>query len=72
MQENPIDLKLVDPTYQIRAVPSGSQDRVLCKILGQTAVHAAFAGFTDITVGPINTHFAFLPIPTGARPRDSQ
>ena len=27
-------------------------------------MHAAFAGFTDVTVGLVNTHMALLPIPT--------
>ena len=26
-------------------------------------VHGAFAGYTGITVGLINTHYAYLPIP---------
>ena len=30
---------------------------------GQSAVHGAFAGFTGITVGLVNTHYVFLPIP---------
>ena len=38
--------------------------RIYCKALGQGAVHAAFAGFTDVTVGLVNTHMALLPIPT--------
>lgn len=28
----------------IRAIPTTSSDRIYCKVLGQTAVHAAFAG----------------------------
>lgn len=36
-----------------------------CKmqILGQGAVHGAFAGFTGFTVGLVNTHYVYLPIP---------
>jgi predicted small integral membrane protein len=45
-----------DPTYMIRAIPTTSGDRVYCTVLGQGAVHGAFAGFTDVTVGLINTH----------------
>jgi len=26
-------------------------------------VHGAFAGYTNITVGVVNTHYCFLPIP---------
>jgi 6-phosphofructokinase 1 len=42
----PIDLKYIDPTYMVRAIPTIPSDRVYCKVLGQNSVHAAFAGFT--------------------------
>ncbi|MEW5303819.1 MAG: hypothetical protein WDW36_006474 [Sanguina aurantia] len=58
------DIKYIDPTYMIRAIPTTSNDRIYCKVLGQGAVHGAFAGFTDITVGLISTHYVYLPIPT--------
>ena len=32
-------------------------------MLGQGAVHGAFAGFTGFTVGLVNTHYVYLPIP---------
>jgi len=57
------DIKYIDPTYMIRAIPTGAPDRVYCKALGQSAVHGAFAGFTDVSVGMVNTHMAILPIP---------
>jgi len=40
-----------------------SNDRIYCKILAHNAVHAAFAGFTGVTVGLVNTHYVILPIP---------
>jgi 6-phosphofructokinase 1 len=58
------DVKYIDPTYMIRAIPTTTGDRVYCTVLGQGAVHGAFAGFTDCTVGLLNTHFVYLPIPT--------
>ncbi len=58
------DIKYIDPSYMIRSVPTTSNDRVYCKVLGQGAVHGAFAGYTDITVGLVNTHYVYLPIPT--------
>jgi len=61
--EHDCDIKYIDPTYMIRAIPTCSGDHVYCNILGQGAVHAAFAGFTGVTVGLVNTHFALLPIP---------
>ncbi len=38
------DVKYIDPTYMIRAIPTISTDRIYCKILAHNAVHAAFAG----------------------------
>ncbi|KAK9859776.1 hypothetical protein WJX84_000389 [Apatococcus fuscideae] len=58
------DLKYIDPSYMIRSVQTTTGDRILCKVLGQSAVHGAFAGFTGFTVGLVNTHYVFLPIPT--------
>lgn len=40
----PLPAQVIDPTYMIRAVPTTSNDRVYCKVLGQGAVHGAFAG----------------------------
>lgn len=45
------------PTLRVmRPMPS-------TQILAHNAVHAAFAGFTGITVGLVNTHYCYLPIP---------
>eukprot|EP00798_Chlamydomonas_sp_ICE-L_P021507 gene21507-28490_t len=57
------DIKYIDPTYMIRAIPTCSNDRIYCKVLAHNAVHAAFAGFTGLTVGLVNTHYVYLPIP---------
>jgi len=57
------DVKYIDPSYIIRSIPTTSNDRIYCKVLGQGAVHAAFAGLTGITVGLVNTHYVYLPIP---------
>ena len=40
-----------------------SAKRVCLQVLGQGAVHGAFAGFTGFTVGLVNTHYVYLPIP---------
>jgi len=58
-----VDVKYIDPSYLIRSVPTSSNDRVYCRMLANGAVHAAFAGYTGITVGLVNTHFVYLPIP---------
>jgi 6-phosphofructokinase 1 len=58
------DIKYIDPSYMIRSVPTISNDRIYCAVLAQSAVHAAFAGFTDATVAMVNTHYVYLPIST--------
>ena len=45
-RNNKIDLKYIDPTYMIRAIPTIPSDHIYCNVLGQNSVHAAFAGFT--------------------------
>ncbi|KAI8474291.1 MAG: phosphofructokinase family protein [Monoraphidium minutum] len=57
------DIKYIDPSYIIRSIPTTSNDRIYCKILAHNSVHAAFAGYTGITVGLVNTHYVYLPIP---------
>ncbi|KAI8113918.1 hypothetical protein M9434_002046 [Picochlorum sp. BPE23] len=59
-----VDMKYIDPSYIIRSIPTTSVDRIYCKILAHNAVHAAFAGFTGVVVGLVNTHYVYLPIPT--------
>ncbi|GKV23496.1 hypothetical protein SLEP1_g33211 [Rubroshorea leprosula] len=59
----PADVKYIDPTYMIRAVRANASDGILCTVLGQNAVHGAFAGYSGITVGICNTHYAYFPIP---------
>jgi 6-phosphofructokinase 1 len=56
------DVKYIDPSYLIRSTPATSGDRIYCKLLAHNAVHAAFAGYTGVTVGMLNTHYAYLPI----------
>lgn len=57
------DIKYIDPSYLIRSIPTISGDRIYCKILAHNAVHAAFAGYTGVTTGLVNTHYVLLPIP---------
>ncbi|MCL7043950.1 hypothetical protein MKW94_004543 [Papaver nudicaule] len=57
------DLKYIDPTYMIRACRANASDAILCTVLGQNAVHGAFAGYSGITVGICNSHYVYLPIP---------
>lgn len=57
------DIKYIDPSYIIRSIPPTSQDRVYCKMLAHSAVHAAFAGYTGVTVGAIHNKYCCIPIP---------
>ena len=57
------DIKYIDPTYMVRGCPANAHDSIMCTVLGQNAVHGAFAGFTGISVGTVSAHTAFLPIP---------
>ncbi|KAJ4837499.1 ATP-dependent 6-phosphofructokinase 4, chloroplastic [Turnera subulata] len=47
-----INMKYIDPTYMIRAIPSNASDNIYCTLLAQSAVHGAMAGYTGFTVGP--------------------
>ncbi|XP_064993445.1 ATP-dependent 6-phosphofructokinase 5, chloroplastic-like isoform X2 [Musa acuminata AAA Group] len=58
----PADVKYIDPTYMIRACRANASDAILCTVLGQNAVHGAFAGFSGITTGICNTHFVYFPV----------
>nr|XP_043619277.1 ATP-dependent 6-phosphofructokinase 6-like [Erigeron canadensis] len=56
-----INLKYIDPTYMIRAVPSNASDNVYSTLLAQSAVHGAMAGYTGFTVGPVHGRECYLP-----------
>lgn len=56
-----INLKYIDPTYMIRAVPSNASDNVYCTLLAHSATHGAMAGYTGFTVGPVNGRHAYIP-----------
>ncbi|XP_078149862.1 ATP-dependent 6-phosphofructokinase 6-like [Carex rostrata] len=56
-----VNLKYIDPTYMIRAVPSNASDNIYSTLLAQSAVHGAMAGYTGFTVGPVNGRHAYIP-----------
>lgn len=53
---NGVDLKYIDPTYMVRAIPTIPSDHIYCSVLGQNAVHAAFAGYTGKHNSPAMFH----------------
>ncbi|KAI5054221.1 hypothetical protein GOP47_0030886, partial [Adiantum capillus-veneris] len=57
-----LNLKYIDPTYMIRAIPSNAADNVYCTLLAQSGIHGAMAGYTGFTVGPVNGRHAYIPI----------
>ncbi|XP_030934548.1 ATP-dependent 6-phosphofructokinase 4, chloroplastic [Quercus lobata] len=57
-----INMKYIDPTYMIRAIPSNASDNIYCTLLAHSAVHGAMAGYTGFTVGPVNSRHAYIPI----------
>ncbi|XP_024022456.1 ATP-dependent 6-phosphofructokinase 3 [Morus notabilis] len=60
-QKMTINLKYIDPTYMIRAVPGNASDNVYCTLLAHSAIHGAMAGYTGFTVGPVNGRHAYIP-----------
>ena len=57
-----MNLKYIDPSYQIRSSVTTANDSILCERLGNNAVHAAMAGKTRCVVGLIHDKFVYLPM----------
>ncbi|KAK2457358.1 ATP-dependent 6-phosphofructokinase [Trifolium repens] len=57
-----VNMKYIDPTYMIRAIPSNASDNIYCTLLAHSAVHGAMAGYSGFTVGPVNSRHVYLPI----------
>lgn len=57
-----INLKYIDPSYQIRSAQTIATDSVYCERLGNNAVHAAMAGKTKLVIGLVHEKYVHLPI----------
>jgi 6-phosphofructokinase 1 len=57
-----INLKYIDPSYQIRSATAAPIDSIYCERLGNNAVHAAMAGKTKLIIGLVHNKFVHLPI----------
>lgn len=57
-----INLKYIDPGYQIRAAVTNASDSIYCERLGNNAVHAAMAGKTKMVVGLVHDKYVNIPI----------
>ena len=55
-------IKYIDPSYIIRSIPANANDKVYCGLLGQSAVHAAMAGKTDMVVAKLMDRYVHLPL----------
>lgn len=56
-----INLKYIDPSYQIRSAQSSPTDSIYCERLGNNAVHAAMAGKTKCVIGLVHNKYVHLP-----------
>lgn len=62
VQKMAVNMKYIDPTYMIRAIPSNASDNIYCTLLAHSAVHGAMAGYTGFTIGPVSSRHAYIPI----------
>jgi 6-phosphofructokinase 1 len=58
----PVTVKYIDPSYQIRGCPARPNDAIYCARLGAHAVHAAMTGRTACLVGLLHDRFVHVPI----------
>jgi 6-phosphofructokinase 1 len=57
-----INVKYIDPSYLVRAVPANAHDSIFCMQLAQNAVHAGMAGKTGMLVGYWNEEITHVPL----------
>ncbi len=57
-----INLKYIDPSYEVRASVTTANDSLYCERLGNNAVHAAMAGKTKLVIGLVHDKYVHLPI----------
>ncbi|HZZ73830.1 MAG TPA: ATP-dependent 6-phosphofructokinase [Pirellulales bacterium] len=65
-----LNLKYIDPSYNIRSVPANPFDAAYCIRLAHNAVHAAMSGRTEMVVGRWNGRFVHVPIGLAIRERN--
>jgi 6-phosphofructokinase 1 len=69
--DSQLNIRYLDPSYQIRSVPANPYDSVYCVRLAQAAVHAGMAGRTGMVVGRWHGRFIHLPIPVATHHRNT-
>ena len=65
-----INLKYVDPSYQVRSSVTTANDSIYCERLGNNAVHAAMAGKTKCVVGLVHDKYVIIPTSMATRKRN--
>ena len=66
-----LNLKYIDPSYQIRSVPANPHDSVYCIRLAHNAVHAAMSGRTETVIGRWRGRFLHVPMSLTTRRRNT-
>mmetsp|Transcript_44200 Transcript_44200/g.105240 ORF Transcript_44200/g.105240 Transcript_44200/m.105240 type:complete len:564 (+) Transcript_44200:56-1747(+) len=61
-QHNDVEVRYIDPSYQIRSIPATAADSVYCNVLGTAIVHGAMAGMTGMSVGMVCGRYVYIPI----------
>ncbi|GMO67057.1 MAG: ATP-dependent 6-phosphofructokinase [Treponemataceae bacterium] len=57
-----INLKYIDPSYQVRSSRTSASDSIYCERLGNNAVHAAMTGKTKLVIGLMHGEYVHVPI----------
>lgn len=68
-RETEVNLKYIDPSYMLRALPSNANDSIFAASLARLAVHAAMAGKTDVMIGRRFNSYIHVPIPMAVHKR---
>ena len=66
-----LNLKYIDPSYEIRSVPANANDRIYCGFLGQQAVHAGMSGKTQYGRQPDQQQNRSRSVEIGHKPKKS-
>jgi 6-phosphofructokinase 1 len=65
-----LNLKYIDPSYNIRSVPANPFDAAYCIRLAHNAVHAAMSGRSELVVGRWHGRFVHVPMALAIRERN--
>lgn len=57
-----IEVRYIDPSYQVRSVAACASDAIYCSNLGSYAVHGAMSGYTGFSAGRVNARYVYIPI----------